>query len=315
MRIGLGIGSDGRRPVSFDELISQAQRAEQAGFASVWIPNNTGIDALTAATVCGRQTQRIEIGTAVVPTFVRHPYAMAQQALSVHAAIGHRLVLGIGLSHAIVIEDSLGLSYRKSYSHMKDYLAVLAPLMREGRVHTTQGQFRVHARLDIAVERACPLVIAALAPKMLALAGQLADGTITWMTGPKTLADHTVPRIREAAAAAQRPAPRVIAAFPISVTDDAERARRVAAQFLEPHAKLPSYRAMLEREGGNDLASVAIVGDEETVRRQLRALQALGVTDLLAAPFRGSRDEGSERTWTLLAAWMREQRAACTNPS
>jgi 5,10-methylenetetrahydromethanopterin reductase len=308
MKIGIGIGEVPGRGAPFDQLVEQAKRAEAAGFASVWLPHIFGVDAMTAACVCGRETKRIEIGTAVVPTYPRHPYAMAQQSMSVAAAIGDRFTLGIGLSHASVIEGMFGLSYAKSLTHMTDYLAVLAPLVRDGKVNTTRGQFRVNASLTIASARPCPILIAALAPKMLALAGEVADGTITWLTGPKTLAKHTIPRIREAAARAGRPDPRVIAGFPIALTNHPEQARRAAARLFQGYGNLPSYRAMLDREGAAGPEDVALVGDESALREQLAALHESGVTDFLAFPFRVEPNDGSvERTKTLLLEWSHAQ--------
>src|SRR4029079_2561833 len=154
-------------------------------------------------------TSRIELGTAVVPTYPRHPVAMAQAALSAAAISRGRFSLGIGLSHQIVIEGMLGLSFAKPYSHMREYLAVLGPLVRTGQVSFVGDEFRVTANMAVPGEARCPILVAALAPKMLALAGRETDGTITWMTGPKTLREHTVPRICEAAAAAGRATPRV----------------------------------------------------------------------------------------------------------
>jgi alkanesulfonate monooxygenase SsuD/methylene tetrahydromethanopterin reductase-like flavin-dependent oxidoreductase (luciferase family) len=145
-----------------------------------------------AATVCARETSRIELGTAVVPTYPRHPIAMAQAALSAAAFSGNRFTLGIGLSHQIVIEGMLGFSFAKPYSHMREYLAVLAPLIRTGQVSFAGDEFRVNATLNVPGAKPCPILVAALAPKMLALAGRETDGTITWMTGPKTIREHTV---------------------------------------------------------------------------------------------------------------------------
>jgi F420-dependent oxidoreductase-like protein len=302
MRIGIGIGDLAGRPAELSGLIEQAKQAEAAGFASVWIANIFGADAITVATVIGQHTSRIEIGTAVVPTYPRHPYAMAQQAMTTNAAIGHRFTLGIGLSHQIVVENMLGLSYAKSYTHMKEYLAVLAPLVREGRVGFQGTQFRVQAQLSVPGGKPCPILIAALAPKMLGLAGSVADGTVTWMTGEKTLRDHIVPTIRKAASDAGRPAPRVVAGLPIAVTEQIEEARKVAGKSFRTYGMLPSYRAMLDREGVAGPADIAIVGDEAAVSAQLDRLAAAGVTDFVAAAFAVGEARGSvERTMALLA--------------
>src|SRR5213592_1750506 len=225
MKIGIGIGDIAGAPAGVDGLIAQAKRAEADGFASGWFANIMGMDAIMAAALCARETRRIELGTAVVPTFPRHPHAMAQQALSAQAIAGGRFTLGIGLSHQIVIEGMLGLSFAKPYSHMKEYLAVLGPLVRTGSVSHEGAEYRVNFALDVPGATPCPILVAALAPKMLALAGREADGTITWMTGLRTVAEHTVPRITEAAAAAGRPAPRVVVSLPIAVTREVAGAR------------------------------------------------------------------------------------------
>lgn len=303
MRIGIGIGEIGGQPAGIGDLIAQAQAAERDGFASGWFAHIFGFDAIMAAAICGRETQRLEVGTAVVPTYPRHPTAMAQSALSAQAATGGRFVLGIGLSHRIVIEDMFGLSWARPYSHMKEYMAVLAPLIREGSVRYEGEEFRVNATLSVTGARPCPILIAALAPKMLALAGREADGTVTWMTGPKTLREHTIPRIREAAAAAGRPEPRVVAGLPVAVTDDASAAQATAARAFAIYGELPSYRAMLEREGASGPADVAIVGPEAAVEARIAELAEIGVTDYLAIPFPVGEDRAAslERTRGLLA--------------
>ena len=302
MRIGIGIGEISNERPGIDGIIAQAQRAERDGFASGWFANIFGVDAIMAAALCGRETTRLELGTAVVPTYPRHPVAMAQQALTAQAACGGRFALGIGLSHQVVIEMMFGLSYAKSYSHMRDYLAVLAPLIRAGSVSHSGSEYRVNANLTVPGAPPCPILVAALAPKMLALAGTVADGTITWMTGPKTLREHTIPRIREAAAAAGRPAPRVVVGLPIAVTTEVAAAREAAGRIFQVYGGLPSYRAMLDREGAEGPADVAMVGDESAVGEQIARLRECGVTDFLASPFPVGADAAAsvERTRALL---------------
>jgi len=306
MWIGIGIGEIGGEAGDVEGLIAQARRAEADGFASGWFANIFAMDAIIAATVCARETTRIELGTAVVPTFTRHPVAMAQQALSAAAASRGRFVLGIGLSHQIVIEGMLGLSFAKPYSHMKEYLAVLAPLVREGTVSHAGEEYRVTAQLAVPGARPCAILLAALAPRMLASAGGVADGTITWMTGLRTVREHTVPRIREAAAKAGRPAPRVVVGLPVVVTRDVAAARAAAATQFQIYGGLPSYRAMLDREGVDGPADVALVGDESAVGEALRHLAEAGATDFLAIPFRVKGDpDAVERTRALLVRLAR----------
>src|SRR5438093_3814159 len=184
MRIGIGIGDIAGEPADADGLVAQAKRAEADGFASGWFAHIMGLDAIMAATLCARETSRIELGTAVVPTFTRHPALMAQQALSAQSVARGRFTLGIGLSHQIVIEGMFGLSFAKPYSHMREYLSVLAPLVREGTVSHAGEEYRVNAQLAVPGATPCPILLAAPAPRTLALAGRAAAAAITGMAWP-----------------------------------------------------------------------------------------------------------------------------------
>ena len=306
MKIGIGIGEIGGHAATLDDLIAQAQRAERDGFASGWLANIFGIDALTAIALIGRATSRLALGTAVVPTFSRHPVAMAQQALTVQVATGGRFSLGIGLSHQVVIESMFGLSFAKPFTHMKEYLAALAPLIRSGNVSVDGSQYSVHASVAVPGSSPCPILLAALAPKMLALAGSEADGTVTWMTGPTTLRAHTIPRITEAAAAAGRPAPRIVVGLPIAVTTAVDAARERARHVFRMYGMMPSYRAMLDREGVEAPGDVAIIGDEDSVAAQLQHLATLGATEFLAVPFPAPKEpDSTARTRALLVKLAR----------
>jgi len=306
MRIGIGIGDIAGAPAGIDGLVAQAKQAEADGFASGWFANIFGMDAIMAAALCGRETGRIELGTAVVPTYPRHPVAIAQQALSAQAVARGRFTLGIGLSHQVVIEGMLGLSFARPFSHMREYLAVLAPLIRSGSVQHAGDEYRVGANVSVPGATPCPILLAALAPKMLALAGREADGTITWMTGPRTLREHTVPRITEAAAAAGRPAPRIVVGLPIAVTKETAAARASAERIFQVYGFLPSYRAMLDRERVAGPADVALVGDESAVGSALAGLAEVGATDFLAVPFAVDGDAGAlERTRAMLVGLAR----------
>ena len=309
MRIGIGIGDIAGLAADVDGLVQQARAAEVDGFASGWFANIFGMDAIMAAALCARETARIELGTAVVPTFPRHPVAMAQQALSAQAAAGGRFVLGIGLSHQIVIEGMLGLSFAKPFSHMREYLAVLAPLVRTGAVSHQGSEYRVSASVAVPGGGPCPILLAALAPRMLALAGSEADGTITWMTGPTTIREHTAPRIREAADRAGRPVPRVVVGLPIAVTRDVAAARMSAGRQFAIYGSLPSYRAMLDREGAEGPGAIAIAGDESSVGEELGRLEEAGATDLMAIPFAVAGDaDAVPRTRELLIRLARRDR-------
>lgn len=281
MRIGIGIGGG-----TVDELVAQTERAAAAGFESGWVANIFGLDAITAIAVAGRAVPGIHLGTAVVPTFPRHPHALAQQAMTAWDATSGRFTLGIGLSHQIVIETMFGLDYGKPAVHMREYLSVLLALLRDGNVSFQGERYRVQAPLERSGPEGGPtVVIAAMAPVMLRLAGEVADGTSLWMTGARTVADHVAPRITKAAADAGRPAPAIIASLPVAVTNDPDGARQQAATTFAVYGGLPSYRAMLDREGAAGPEDVAIVGDEATVEAGIRAMKEAGVTEFSAACF------------------------------
>ena len=285
MRIGLVSQRVANPATTLDDLVDEARTAEEQGFAFLSLPNIFGHDAIGALSVVGRETRRIELATGVVPSPPRHPVTLAQQALTAQAACRGRFVLGIGLSHKIVIENMLGLSYAHPAKQMREYLEVLMPLV-QGKPAKFEGSlYRVNAALQVAGGTPVPVVVAALGPKLLEIAGQLADGTATWMTGTKTLASHTVPAIRAAAKAAGRPEPRVIAALPIAIASDPAKAREVASTSFAIYGTLPSYRAMLDREGAAQPGDVALVGDEPALRAGLRRLADAGVTHFAASPF------------------------------
>jgi F420-dependent oxidoreductase-like protein len=286
MRIGIFGGDTANRTI--DDVVADARQAETDGFASYWLPQIFGMDAISVLAIVGREVPRIDLGTAVVPTYPRHPMMLAQQALTTQAASGGRFILGIGLSHQIVIEGMFGMSFEKPARHMREYLSILVPLLQGADAAFDGKTLSAHGSVNVADAPPCPVLLAALAPRMLELAGAVADGTITWMTGPATLADHTIPSINKAASAAGRPAPRVCASLPVCVTDDAAGARARAADEFAVYGMLPSYRAMLDREGAAGPADVAIVGDAATVTAAVTQLGDIGVTDFAPALF-GSR--------------------------
>lgn len=302
MRIGLFVGAlELMRDVA--ERLERISEAEEDGFDSYWLPQHFGADMLTVIAMAGMQTSQIELGTAVVPTYPRHPVALAQQALTAQVATGGRLTLGIGVSHRSTIEDWLGLSYARPIRHIEEYLSVLRPLLHESGVDFHGKEYRVAGELQIpdADMVECPVIMAALGPRMLEIAGRLADGTVTWLTGPNTIRDHVVPRLNAAAAAAGNPGPRVCVGMPIAVTDHPDRARARADRLFQHYAALPSYRAMLEREGVDSPGGIAIVGNEAAVEDQLRRLAEIGATDLLATIF---PVDGSHTTETRTRAFL-----------
>lgn len=303
MQIGLAVG-DVRGPATLEAIIDQVRVAADAGFATAWSSQALGWDALTTIAVAGAAVADIAVGTAVVPVPQRHPMALAGQALTVQAAVTGRLTLGVGAGVAAMVSGMYGLPTDRPVLRMREYLTVLGPLLRgdsvdyRGETLTAVGAASVPGGVP-----APAVIVAAMGPRMVRLAGELADGAATWMTGPKALGEHIVPAINKAAADAGRPAPRVVAGLPVCVTDTADEVRsRIAEQFALA-AQVPEYRATLDREGAAGPQDVAIVGTETEVAQALTRFRDLGVTEFMAAPY-GTADE-QNRTIDLLAELAR----------
>ncbi len=282
-------------------LLTEMSRAEERGMQSIWVANvPRGFDALTLLALAGQQTRAVELGTFVVPTYPRHPVALAQQALTTNAATGGRLVLGIGLSHRVVMEQGLGFDWSHPIRHMREYLACLTGLLSGEPVTFAGEEFRV-TNFGVTVPGATPptVLVAALGPQMLRLAGRHADGTALWMGGARYLANDAVPTITAAAAEAGRPAPRIVAGLPVCVTDNADAVRAEADRAFAAYGRLPSYRAVLDKEGAATPADVSLIGDEAAVLAGLRRLAEAGATDLVAAVYTPVGEDAA-RTYNLL---------------
>lgn len=288
MRIAVNLETNG--PV--EATIERAARLAERGFTNFWSSQIFGPDTLTVLALVGHELRELNLGTAVVPIQTRHPTMLAAQARTVQDAIGARLSLGVGLSHQVVVEGMWGIPFERPASYMHEYLNALAPMLR-GEAVNAQGE-RVKA---VTVGPLGPkdvdtpsLLVAALGRRMLELAGALADGTLLWMTGPRTIATHVVPTIREAASRANKGEPRVVCSLPIAVTNDVEGAKERINNDYAMYATLPSYAAMLEREGQRDPAGVSIIGSREQVLDQLHALAETGASEFSGAAS-GTRDE------------------------
>lgn len=279
---------------SVDGLRTDVEAAATAGFTSYWTPQIFAIDALTSLAVISRDVPEIRLGTAVVPTYPRHPMALAQQALTVSQVSDGRLELGIGLSHKPVVEGMWGLDFDRPVKHMSDYLKVLMPLLHGEAV--SHGGQKVTGRGELGVKAAAPPVyVAALGEQMLKLAGKFTDGTITWMTGPATIAELTAPTIVAAAEAAGRKTPQVIAAVPVCVTSDVEAARARAAKEYVIYGQLPSYRAMLDREGLAGPEDLALIGTPDDIAAGMQRFADAGATSVVANPFGSSAEIAASR--------------------
>ncbi|HEX6417678.1 MAG TPA: TIGR03564 family F420-dependent LLM class oxidoreductase [Acidimicrobiales bacterium] len=301
MRIGLPGGG-----ATVDRTIENAVRAEEEGFTDLWFAGGGGggLDPLVLLPLVGRATARIGLGTSIVQTYPRHPVLMAQQAATVAAAVGEpgRFTLGVGVSHRPVVEGVYGLRYDGNARHLREYLTVLGGLLREGRLQFAGEDYRVTAELPLRPDPPVPVLAAALAPRSLAAAGRLADGTITWMANAVAVETLIAPSITAAAAEAGRPAPRIVVGLPVAVTDDEDAAREAAARQFAVYGTLPNYQRVLAAGGLTSPAEAAVVGDEDGVAGALEALVAAGATDVWAAPFPVGDDRRAsrERTRALL---------------
>jgi F420-dependent oxidoreductase-like protein len=281
MKLGIFYGGD----QSVEGHIQGAIDCENDGFDSVWYPQIMGVDALTVAALAGQKTSRINFGTSVTPTYQRHPVAMATQALTTSAATGGRFTLGIGLSHAMVVESFWGMSYERPAVHMREYVKIVQGILETGRADVDGEMFKVHANVMVPGAPKPQVIVAALAPVMLKTAGSMTDGTILWMTGHKTIESHIVPRLTKAASEAGRPAPRVVCCLPVAVCDDPAEAREKAARAFAIYGTLPNYQRMLSKEGASGPADVVIVGSEAEVENQIREVASAGATEFGAAEF------------------------------
>ncbi|MEW6473915.1 MAG: TIGR03564 family F420-dependent LLM class oxidoreductase [Actinomycetota bacterium] len=287
MDIGVMVGGNG-----LSGVVAAVREVADAGIRRAWVPQVFGVEALTAIAVAGREIPGIELGTSVVPTYPRHPFVLAGQALTTAAALGPgRLHLGIGLSHQVVIEGMLGMAFEKPAVHMREYLSALRPAL-EGQPVDVKGETLRATTLmgPVRVDDAgpVPVLVAALGPALLRVAGELADGTLTWMAAPKVIGERIAPAITAAAESAGRPRPRVGVGLPVAVTDDVDAALQRATASYAVYDTLPSYKRLLDEAGVDGPASVAIAGGEAEVVERIRALADVGATEFLASPF-GSR--------------------------
>ena len=284
-----------------DDTVAYLAQLREEGFRRAWFAQMPyEPDLLTALTVGLREVDGIEAGTGVLPIQNQHPMLLAQRALTISQMSGGRLLLGLGMTHQAVTEGLWGIPWDKPVRRLGEYLDGLLPLLNGEKADASGETVTTRGALMIPGAPTPPVYIAALGPKLLQIAGRRSSGTVTWMTGPKTLAGHVSPTLRQAAADAGRAdAVRVVAAIPVSVTDDVDGARKQAAEQFAIYGQLPSYRAMLDREGYAGPEDVAIIGDEQTVRDRLAEIEAAGVDEYVGVTFDPSA-EGRARTRAVL---------------
>ncbi len=257
-------------PSEIDAALETAERARAAGLHRYWNPQVANADPMVTLAIVGREVPDIGLGTSVVAMQTTFAGTLAAQSRTINQATGGRFCLGLGASHQPAMELQYGIEWRKPYTHMVEYLDALLPLLNEQRVSTT-GEFVTH-HTQINIPGPAPeVMLAAMGPKMLSLAGERTGGTITWMTGPKTIASHIRPGIGSGA---------IAAGVPVWITDDVESARAITAEALKIYGQLPSYRAMLDREGVAGPEDMLLAGDPDTVRAGLEEYAAAGVDEI-----------------------------------
>ena len=267
-------------------------RAESAGYRSYWLADHPtgGFDALTALALGGQKVKKMEIGTAVIPTFPRNPMSLAAQTLTVAQSLSVPFCLGVGLSHQSMMKD-LGIPFDKPIRHLREYLSILVPLLETGEVDFDGELLSCHAKIFKRDMPDCSVLVAALGPQALKVAGEYAAGTTLAWVGPKTIAEHIAPRIQAAAAAAGRPAPRIVATLPVCVTSaGAERRASISRNFAN-YGELPSYRAMFDRESAAGPGDVALVGTRNEVEDRIQQMADAGTTDFGATVYAESPEE------------------------
>jgi len=298
--VDIGIFSGAAGSSGFEAVLADVKAALAEGFPSYWLPQIVQqADAMSLIGALSQHVPGMQFGTSVVPTYPRHPMVMAEQAKTTSMLTHGRFTLGIGLSHQPVVEGMWGYSFDKPVRHAREYLDALMPLLAGDKVSFAGETVTARGKLEIYAPEP-PVLLAALGPQMLRLAGARCAGTITWMTGAATLRSLTVPTISEAAAEADRPSPEIAAGIPIWVTDDVDTARAVAAKTYAVYGQLPSYRAMLDHEGIAGPEDLVIIGDETTCASRLAEFEAAGVTQFLASEFANTPD-GRRRTRAFLA--------------
>jgi F420-dependent oxidoreductase-like protein len=296
----------GTSPV--EDYIEQLRRARADGFDTMWTPQLwREPDLLTLLALALHEVDGITVGTGVIPIQFRHPAVLAQQALTVNLISGGRLKLGIGMTHPMICEGMYGIPWERHVRRLNEYLDGLLPLLEAEEARATGEITSTRLAIDMPGAPAPEVYVAALGPKLLEITGRRTAGTITWMTGPRTVENHVLPTLARAAEGRDQ-RPEVVAGFPICVTDEPEAARELAAEIFEIYGQQPSYRAMLDREGYERPEDFAIIGDERAVRERLDELDGLGVDELSAFVFARTAEDDT-RTRRLLGSLARAGRA------
>ena len=287
-----------------DDVVAQARRAHEIGVRQVWLAQQFDHEAITLAALVGAAVPGVGVGTSVVPINPRHPLIMASLAQTAQAASHGNFSLGLGLGAHEPERKAFGTSWPNTVQRLREHLTVLRSIFAEGAVDFHGDEFTASPGWPVAVPGGAPLpvYVAAMGPKALQVTGELADGTLPYLAGPRTIAEFIEPTIAKAAADAGRPKPRIIAAVPVLVSEDGDVARNIATQQLSFYETIPSYQSVIAREGVDSVAELAAVGPAESVARQMKTYLDAGATDVVLSPLDRSPSADTESLWAVAAA-------------
>ncbi|MCC2270444.1 LLM class F420-dependent oxidoreductase [Streptomyces sp. CT1-17] len=302
MTVGVTLNaSDARNQV--DASVELAREAAAAGLRSAWFGQTFGADSPQLAAIVGREVPGIHVGTSAIPVFGRHPLIVSSQAQTAQAATHGRYHLGLALGTRLLTEGGFGLTFERPVARLREFLTALRQLTRDGsadfRGELLTAATPVPARVPGA-ESGVPLLVAAMGPKALRASGELADGILPYLAGPRALETYIVPALTAAAEAAGRPAPRVVALVHGVVTDDVDAVRRKVTEQLAFYEQIPSYARVVELSGGRRASDVAVIGDEATVAAEVRRYRDAGATEVVFSGTQIAGEADRRRTWALL---------------
>ncbi|MFJ6070964.1 LLM class F420-dependent oxidoreductase [Streptomyces sp. NPDC093065] len=302
MTVGVALNaSDARNQV--DATVELAREAAAAGLRSAWFGQTFGADSPQLAAVVGREVPGLQVGTSAIPVFGRHPLLVSSQAQTAQAATHGRYHLGLALGTKLLTEGGFGLPFERPIARLREFLTALRQLTQNGaadfRGELLTAVTPVPARVPGA-EAGVPLLVAAMGAQSLRVSGELADGILPYLAGPRALETHIVPALTAAAEAAGRPAPRIVALVHGVVTDDVEAVRQKATEQLAFYEQIPSYARVVELSGGHRASDVAVIGDEKTVAAEVRRYRDAGATEVVFAGTEIAGETDRRRTWALL---------------
>ncbi|BBZ31762.1 LLM class F420-dependent oxidoreductase [Mycolicibacterium confluentis] len=287
-----------------DDVIDQARRAYDLGVRQIWLAQQLDTDAITLAAVVGAAVPGLGVGTSVVPINPRHPLIVASLAQTAQAATHGHFSLGLGLGAHAIEQRTFGIDPAGTVARLREHLQVLRAVF-DGDDVDVRGEHITAVPewpVQVAGGHPVPLYVAAMGPKALQITGELADGTLPYLAGPRTIKDFIVPTITDAATKAGRPTPRVIAAAPVLVTDDRDAGLAAARAALSFYDTIPSYQKVVAREGLTSAADLAIVGSHDEVLEKLSAYRDAGASDVVISPLKRDNPVELEALWRVAAA-------------